>query len=184
MAGLENQRRLEGCGRGPSSAGGSATDAAAATMSRRTDANGRAAGAAWADSRAKSVCAHRVGCSNSDECESGDSVHWKHASKEVSGHRAAALDRYARVTGIFSFSYGRVRAASAVRSVMIALISPRETTAYGEAALSFSEDASTIVSAAALLKARFTAASSKSPVVSPVFGCTPVTPIKYVSAWM
>ncbi len=51
-------------------------------------------------------------------------------------------------------------------------------TANGEAAGSFSHDARAIASAARSWKARLTAASSASPVLSPVFGWTPVTPMK------
>jgi len=51
-------------------------------------------------------------------------------------------------------------------------------TTKAEAAPIFSLDASTTVSAAQACNARFTAASSWSPVLSPASGCTPVTPMK------
>ena len=48
----------------------------------------------------------------------------------------------------------------------------------GRAVLSISLDASTPVSAAQACNARFTPASSWSPVLSPISECTPVTPMK------
>src|SRR5216684_1702847 len=67
--------------------------------------------------------------------------------------QAKRKESQARVTEIPNFSYGLVSDAAAARSVMIPLISERGTTTYGEAALSFSEEARTIVSAAAWLSA-------------------------------
>src|SRR5215469_1307644 len=63
-----------------------------------------------------------------------------------------------------------------------AATSDNEVTTNAEAASNFSDDARTIVSAERSCRARFTAASSASPVLSPAFGCTPVTPMKYKSA--
>ena len=48
----------------------------------------------------------------------------------------------------------------------------------GDTAFSFSEDARTIVSAALALSALLMCASSKSPVVRPLRGWIPVTPMK------